>query len=79
MRRLRVPSIIGVMATRASVGWVYQYRHWTGSWLITPSLQPDHSTSDGHRYGFYDDVYVRTSDGWRIKERDAHSDPQPEK
>jgi hypothetical protein len=27
--------------------------------------------------GFYEDVYVRTADGWRIKERNAHSDPQP--
>ena len=27
--------------------------------------------------GYYDDIYVKTSDGWRIKERTAHSDPQP--
>jgi 3-phenylpropionate/cinnamic acid dioxygenase small subunit len=68
----------------------YHYRHWTSSWVITP-------TSDGNARGrvywmafnptteplavvdtgFYEDVYVRTADGWRIKERNAHSDPQP--
>ena len=67
-----------------------QYRHWTGSWVITPtgegkargrvywmafdpSVQPL-AISDT---GFYEDVYERTPDGWRIKERTAHSDPQP--
>lgn len=68
----------------------YHYRHWNASWLITPT--PD-GNAKGKVYwmafnpttrplavadtGFYDDTYVRTPDGWRIKERNAHSDPQP--
>ena len=67
-----------------------QYRHWTGSFTITPS--PD-GNATGRVYwqafdptinprsvtdtGYYDDIYVRTSNGWRIKQRLAHSDPQP--
>ncbi len=70
----------------------YHYRHWVGSFTITPT--PD-SNARGRVYwlafnpttnprsitdtGFYDDVYVRTRVGWRIKSRDAHSDPQPDK
>jgi 3-phenylpropionate/cinnamic acid dioxygenase small subunit len=70
----------------------YQYRHWTSSFVITPT--PD-GNARGRVYwmafnpmtrplavadtGFYEDVLVRTPDGWRIKERNAHSDPQPEK
>jgi 3-phenylpropionate/cinnamic acid dioxygenase small subunit len=68
----------------------YHYRHWTGSWLITPT--PD-GNATGRVYwmafnptvkpmavtdtGYYEDVYVRTPAGWRIKSRFAHSDPQP--
>jgi len=68
----------------------YHYRHWTGSWVITPGGD---GTARGRVYwmafdptvrplavadtGYYDDIYVKTSDGWRIKERTAHSDPQP--
>jgi 3-phenylpropionate/cinnamic acid dioxygenase small subunit len=67
-----------------------QYRHWTGSFYITPT--PD-GNAKGRVYwlafdpttnprsitdtGYYDDIYVRTADGWRIKQRLAHSDPQP--
>lgn len=70
----------------------YHYRHWTSSWLITPT--PD-GNAKGRVYwmafnptvrplavadtGVYDDTYVRTPNGWRIKERNAHSDPQPPK
>lgn len=70
----------------------YHYRHWNSSWLITPT--PD-GNAKGKVYwmafnpttrplavadtGFYDDTYVRTPNGWRIKERNAHSDPQPQK
>jgi anaerobic selenocysteine-containing dehydrogenase len=27
--------------------------------------------------GFYEDIYVRTPDGWRIKQRHANPDPRP--
>ena len=70
----------------------YHYRHWPGTFVITPT--PD-GNARGRVYwmafnpttnprtitdtGFYDDVYVRTPAGWRIKERYAHSDPQPDK
>ena len=70
----------------------YHYRHWPGTFTITPT--PD-GNAKGLVYwmafnpttkplsiadtGFYDDVYVRTPEGWRIKSRDAHSDPQPDK
>lgn len=67
-----------------------QYRHWVSSFVITPS--PD-GNATGRVYwmafdptiapravsdsGVYNDIYVRTPDGWRIKQRLAHSDPQP--
>ena len=61
-------------------------RHWNSSYRITPSPegaegrvywlpidvssgQPQHLAS-----GYYDDVYAKTSDGWRIKRRILHSD-----
>ena len=61
-------------------------RHWNSSYRITPSSegaegrvywllidvssgQPQHLAS-----GYYDDVYEKTSDGWRIKRRILHSD-----
>jgi 3-phenylpropionate/cinnamic acid dioxygenase small subunit len=66
------------------------YRHWTGSWVITPG---PNGSARGKVYwmafdptvrplavadtGIYEDVYVKTRDGWRIKERTAYSDPQP--
>ena len=68
----------------------YHYRHWTGSWVITPGGD---GTARGRVYwmafdptvrplavadtGYYEDIYVKTPDGWRIKERTARSDPQP--
>ena len=78
----------GVFASRRPN---YQYRHWTGSWVITPTGD---RSAKGRVYwmafdpsvrplavsdtGFYEDVYEKTPDGWRIKERTAYSDPQPE-
>ncbi len=61
-------------------------RHWNSSYRITPSPggaegrvywllvdvssgQPQHVAS-----GYYEDVYAKTSDGWRIKRRILHSD-----
>ena len=63
-----------------------QTRHWNSGWLITPT--PEGATgrlyylgvnvSSGQPIvsgsGHYDDVYVKTADGWRIKERRAVSD-----
>jgi hypothetical protein len=63
-----------------------QSRHWNSSWVITPTS----SGATGRAYyllvdvssgqpvvagsGYYEDEYVRTSDGWRIKERHAIAD-----
>ena len=61
-------------------------RHWNNGWRITRSGdgaagrtywllvdvgsgQPNHVAS-----GYYDDVYVKTPDGWRIKSRTISSD-----
>ena len=61
-------------------------RHWNSSYRITPSPegakgrvywllvdvssgQPEHVGS-----GYYDDTYVKTSDGWRIKSRILNPD-----
>ena len=61
-------------------------RHWNSSYRVTPSSEgaegrvywllvdvssgtPNHIGS-----GYYDDVYVETSDGWRIKRRILSSD-----
>nr|ADI23206.1 hypothetical protein [uncultured Gemmatimonadales bacterium HF0770_11C06] len=62
-------------------------RHLNGSYLITPTdvgakgrayyilmdvtTRPPTMTASG----YYEDVFVRTSDGWRIKHRTLHSDP----
>jgi 3-phenylpropionate/cinnamic acid dioxygenase small subunit len=70
----------------------YHYRHWPGTFVLTPN--PD-GTVKGRVYwmafnptmnprtvtdtGVYEDIYVKTSNGWRIKQRYAHSDPQPDK
>lgn len=69
----------------------YQYRHWNSSWVITPTGD---GGAEGRVYwlafdpsaeelaisdtGYYEDLYVKTADGWRIKERTAYSDLQPE-
>ncbi len=65
-------------------------RHHNSSWVITPTAdggatgraywvvldvsgpQPKHAVS-----GYYDDVFVKTSDGWRIKSRTLHRDAAP--
>ena len=65
----------------------YTYRHWNSSWVITPT---DDGGATGRVYwmgfdptaaelaisdtGYYDDVYVKTADGWRIKRRQANAD-----
>jgi 3-phenylpropionate/cinnamic acid dioxygenase small subunit len=70
-------------------GATYNYRHWTGSWVISPT--PDGGAT-GRVYwmafdptakvlavvdtGYYDDIYVKTPSGWRIQQRHAHPDPR---
>lgn len=56
-------------------------RHWNNGWRIVPTAEGaearvywivvDVSTGKPFtdRSGYYDDKYVRTADGWRIKER----------
>ena len=43
--------------------------YWMG---FDPSAEPLVITDTG----YYDDIYVRTSNGWRIKQRHAHPDPR---
>jgi hypothetical protein len=66
----------------------YTYRHWNSSWVITPTSD---GRATGRVYwmgfdpsadpivisdtGYYEDVYVKTASGWRIKQRHAHPDP----
>ena len=66
-----------------------QNRHWNSSWVITPTGD---GTAEGRNYwleldvkddeakivstGYYEDLYVKTADGWRIKQRHARPDPQ---
>jgi 3-phenylpropionate/cinnamic acid dioxygenase small subunit len=70
----------------------YHYRHWPGTFVITPTadggargrvywmaFNPTTNPRTVTDTGVYDDVYVKTAAGWRIKERHAHSDPQPDK
>jgi len=63
-----------------------QSRHWNSSWVITPT--PGGATGRAYYLlvdvssgqpvvagsGYYEDVYVKTPGGWRIKERHAISD-----
>mgnify|MGYP001165046328 FL=1 len=65
----------------------YTYRHWNSSWVITPSGEGE---ATGRIYwlafdptaevlaisdtGVYEDIYVKTANGWRIKQRHAHPD-----
>ena len=61
-------------------------RHWNSSWRITPSAEGaqgrtywlvlDVSTGEATHSstGYYDDVFVKTSDGWRIKSRTLNFD-----
>ena len=73
----------------AREGRVYTYRHWNSSWIITPdgpgratgkvywlAFDPSAQTLAISDTGFYEDIYVRTPDGWRIKQRHAHPDPR---
>ena len=66
----------------------YAYRHWNSSWVITPDgdggaagrvywlgFDPSAEPIVVTDTGYYEDVYVRTADGWRIKQRHAHPDP----
>jgi hypothetical protein len=62
-------------------------RHHNGSFIITPTADG----AEGRAYyvlldvttrpptmtasGYYEDVFTRTPDGWRIKHRTLHSDP----
>ena len=61
-------------------------RHWNSSWRITPSAEGargrtywlvlDVSTGEATHSstGYYDDVFVKTSDGWRIRSRTLNFD-----
>ena len=61
-------------------------RHWNNSWRITPSAEGARGRSYwliigvstgqpvNSRSGYYDDVYVNTSDGWLIKSRTIFGD-----
>ena len=66
----------------------YTYRHWNSSWVITPTgdggatgrvywmgFDPSAEQLAISDTGYYDDIYVRTANGWRIKQRHAHPDP----
>ena len=56
-------------------------RHWNNGWRIVPTADGAEArvywivvdvgtgTPITDRSGYYDDKYVRTADGWRIKER----------
>ncbi len=61
-------------------------RHWNNGWRITPSaegargrtywllLDVGEGQPTNDRSGYYEDVYVKTSDGWRIKSRTIFGD-----
>ena len=66
----------------------YTYRHWNSSWVITPTgdgratgrvywmgFDPSAEPIVISDTGYYDDIYVKTANGWRIKQRHAHPDP----
>jgi uncharacterized protein (TIGR02246 family) len=66
----------------------YTYRHWNSSWVITPDgagratgrvywmgFDPSAEPIVVTDTGIYEDIYVKTADGWRIKQRHAHPDP----
>jgi 3-phenylpropionate/cinnamic acid dioxygenase small subunit len=73
----------------AKRGAVYNYRHWVSSWVISPTadggamgrvywmaFDPTAKVLTVSDTGYYDDIYVRTPNGWRIKQRHAHPDPR---
>ena len=65
-------------------------RHWNSSLIVTPTPEG----AKGRNYwllmnvsgkqpviygsGYHDDTFVRTANGWRIKTRLDHNDPEPE-
>ena len=61
-------------------------RHWNNGWRIVPTAEGAEArvywivvdvgtgTPITDRSGYYDDKYVKTSDGWRIKERNISFD-----
>ena len=66
----------------------YTYRHWNSSWVITPDgdgratgrvywmgFDPSAEPIVISDTGIYHDIYVKTANGWRIKERHARPDP----
>jgi len=66
----------------------YTYRHWNSTWVVTPTgdggatgrvywlaFDPSAEVIAISDTGYYDDIYVRTANGWRIKQRHAHPDP----
>ena len=67
-----------------------KYRHWNSSWVVTKTA--DGARGRGylvginvttgepvlHESGYYEDVYVKTPEGWRIKERRARRDRNSE-
>jgi len=67
----------------------YKYRPWVSSWVITPAndggatgrvywmaFDPSAKVLAVADTGYYDDIYVKTANGWRIKQRHAHPDPR---
>ena len=64
-------------------------RHWNSSLVLTPTpegakgrnywLLMDVSGDQPRIYasGYHDDTFVKTADGWRIKIREEHDDPEP--
>ena len=66
----------------------YTYRHWNSSWVITPdgdgratgrvywlAFDPSVEPIEIVDTGVYDDIYVKTADGWKMKQRHAQPDP----
>ena len=74
-------ELAAMRVTRDAGGGDRGRRHWNNGWRILPTaegaearvywLVVDVSTGKPitDRSGYYDDKYVRTADGWRIKER----------
>ncbi len=75
-------------ARKAELGGRSDIRHWTNSLVLTPSadgatgrsyytMMRVNSTPPGPASaGHYDDVYVKTTQGWRIKRRTIYAYPR---